>query len=245
MDRTSYFLKDLLTRAGQNGLIRIVNDIAGGDVRFLHVGAGAHADPLRDLIRHHRWRGAMVEPVPVLWNQLQQTYAGFEEVQFVQAVCAEAPATLEFCQVRRIDEMTWDGMRGLSSLDRFVTRAHFQSDAQFEHFIETVTVDVVTVDSLLDRLEMTRLDIVVIEALGAGHRVLRGFDVERYRPKLLILEQRHLAAETCARIDARMSVAGYRRFVGVLDTTYYLPEHFRPDELPVLLPFEAPFLALG
>jgi hypothetical protein len=244
MNRTSYFLKDMLTQAGQNALIRILDGSAGGDIRFLHVGAGSLGEPLRDFILHHPWRGALIEPVPALCDRLQQLYGRFEGVKLVQAVCAEAPGTERFWQVRRIEEMTWEGMRGLSSLDRYTTRAHFESDERFEHFVQEMTVDVVTVDSLLDRLEMPRVDIVVIETLNTGHRVLQGFDVDRYRPRLLIMEQRHLGAGIRARVDARMSVAGYRRFVGALETAYYLPEHFQPDELRVLMRFEDPFLAL-
>jgi FkbM family methyltransferase len=246
MVRDSYMLKDVITRAVQNFLIRIVNDETQGEVSFLQIGAndGMMSDPLCEAIRHNRWRGLMVEPVPALFEALKANYAGYPGLEFAQVACADAPGRLPFYQVRNLDDMTWDGMRGLSSFSRDLIRAHFASDEAFATFVEEVSVDVVTAGSLTETSALDRLDLVLIDTEGADYRVLRGLDLARYRPKLVMIEHLHLDTDDRNAMYGRFVGLGYRRFVGVMDSFFYLPELLGLEELQALAVFEAPPMSL-
>jgi FkbM family methyltransferase len=247
LDRSAYGLKDAITRAVQGFLIRVINEATKGEVFFVQVGAndGVMSDPLHEAIIHHDWRGALIEPVPLLFEALRRNYAGRDGLSFHRVACAETPGALPFYQVRNIEEMTWTDMRGTSSFSRDLIRSRFPSDEAFDKFVEQTTVEVVTLDNLLQTASLPRVDLVLIDTEGADHRVMQGFDVERHRPKLLMIEHAHLSAHDRAAIYLRMTKLGYRRFTGVLDSFFYHPAYFSPDELQVLAVFDTPLLSLS
>ena len=244
--RGPYLLRHLVSASLQGWLLRALQDKRQGDIFFLQIGAndGSTFDPLREAIRTHRWRGILVEPVPAMLEALQANYAGFPELAFEQVACAERAGVLPFYRIRNHQQHAWDGLKGLSSLNRDIMRPHFASDEEFARFVEEVPVEIVTAEDLLARHEVTRVDLVLIDTEGADARVLDGFAVERWLPDLMMLEHLHLSAEDRARVNRRMHDAGYRRCVGVMDTFYFQPSLCGMEELDTLAVFQNPFLSL-
>ena len=50
----------------------------------LHIG-GVFGDPLHPYIKRFAWRGVLVEPLPHLYRELIQTYAGMPGIRFENA----------------------------------------------------------------------------------------------------------------------------------------------------------------
>jgi FkbM family methyltransferase len=244
--RDPYFLRHLVTASLQGWLLHALREKRQGDVFFLQVGAndGRTHDPLHNAIRQHHWRGILVEPVPTMFEALQANYAGVPGLAFEQVACADRPGVLPFFRIRNHEQHAWDGVRGLSSLNRDIIRPHFASDEEFARFVEEVPVQIVTAEDLLARHGVARVDLVLIDTEGADARVLDGFAVERWRPEILMMEHLHLSPEDRARVNHRMHALGYLRCVGVMDTFYYQPSLCSMDELDTLAMFQNTFLSL-
>jgi len=55
-------------------------------------------------------------------------------------------------------------------------------------FIRTDTVDLKTVDDILEETQLPHVDFVSIDVEGLQLELLRGFNLEKYRPQLLLVE---------------------------------------------------------
>jgi len=73
--------------------------------------------------------------------------------------------------------------------------------------------------SLLDRRCVERIDVLHVDAESCDYEVLKQIDFERFRPKLILYEHRHLKADDRNAATALLSEEGYRLIdCGALDT---------------------------
>jgi FkbM family methyltransferase len=80
---------------------------------------------------------------------------------------------------------------GLSSTDRELASGNVFGDV-FEP--EEVRVETISLDDLLDREGVAKIDLLSLDIEGHEPKALAGFDIERFRPDLVVIE-RQLAAE--------------------------------------------------
>lgn len=69
------------------------------------------------------------------------------------------------------------------------------------------TVNVTTLDKLLKICEVDKVDFISIDTEGTELRVLKGFDIERWRPKLFVIENNFEDPE----IEDYLAVFGYSK----------------------------------
>ncbi len=139
---------------------------------YVEVGAN---DPVRQSQTWHLeqkgWRGALIEPIDELCDQLR---AARPHSTVVQAACG-AP-----------------GQQGVA--DFHVARASGQSTLTPGaanvgiDFARVIQVQVRTLDEILDDLKLPRLDFISIDVEGLQLEVLRGLTLARHRPRLLFIE---------------------------------------------------------
>lgn len=161
------------------------------DIFFIQVGAfdGVTNDPLHALIRRHHWSGILVEPQSVPFQELQRTYRGHSNLTFVQAAVSSTSgvstlhclpsdgnvqdwrmqqASLSRQQLRRFDERWPDSPAG------------------------SCAVRTVTITDLLDQHQVSKVDLLQIDAEGHDLEVLRGIDFSRAHPWVIQYEHHHL-----------------------------------------------------
>ena len=139
---------------------------------FIEVGAN---EPTKSSQTWHLerkgWRGVLVEPVPELCKELRRERP---HSVVVEAACGapeqRGSATLHVAE-------------GLarSTLDRNAVALNV-------NFTRTETVAVKTLDDILEELKPPRVDFVSIDVEGLQLDVLRGFDLQKYHPRLLLVE---------------------------------------------------------
>lgn len=149
---------------------------------FVEVGA---FDPVFQSQTYHLeivgWQGVLIEPEPSQADHLRKSRrAPVFEVACVGPEAAGGSARLL-------------SRRGLSTL-RFRER-----DAEPGAVID---VRCSTLDQVLDEAGIDRVDFLSIDVEGSEPDVLRGFEFSRYRPKLVLIDDRERFAETC-RLMAR------------------------------------------
>lgn len=86
-------------------------------------------------------------------------------------------------------------------------------------YVQTETVRLTTLDRLLEEADPPALDFVSIDVEGLQLEVLKGFNLDRYRPRLLFVEDHLLNWETHRHIRAH----GYRLVKRTQLNNWYIP----------------------
>ena len=139
---------------------------------FIEVGAN---DPVAlsqtYLLEQNGWAGILVEPQAACCARLREVR---KRARVVQAACGPP------------DQKGKARFRVAADHTRSVLAA--QEPAPETAFTGTVEVDVVTLDDLLAASGSPKPDFVSIDVEGAELGVLQGFDLGRYKPELLLIE---------------------------------------------------------
>lgn len=189
---------------------------ARGAPVFLNIGAndGVHYNPLQHRARvRGGWRGVMVEPNPAVFRRLAANYAGFDNVG-LENICigqADGKATFHIpAPPAAYDNPVLDQ---IGSLDRaHVVRhlsAFFPDLENPENWVQDIEVETLTVDSLLRRRGLERVDMLVTDAEGYDAVILGDIDLNRLSPAAVLFERKHMPAPDRERIDAKFADAGY------------------------------------
>jgi FkbM family methyltransferase len=125
------------------------------------------------------WSGLCVEPASVNYEKLERRYRG-TTVQTVRAAVADYVGEAEL-QVAEIPGSEAWGSDTSTLLDG-------QMKKWPSYRWSTERVPVRTLDSLLECGQAPAVDLISIDVEGAEAAVLRGFDLARYRPRVMIVE---------------------------------------------------------
>jgi FkbM family methyltransferase len=189
---------------------------------FVEVGSndGEQHDHLRPLILSREWRGLMVEPVPYVFERLENNYGGIDRVTLVNLAIADRDGELPFFHLREAapDEQVPDWYHGTGSFSRDAVLGHAKNIPDVEDRLVTTTVPCVKFDSLLARYDVDRVDLLLVDTEGYDWELLRGIDLAAVRPRLVVYEHFHLDPGDRADALARFAELGYETLEEGLDT---------------------------
>lgn len=153
------------------------------------------------------WRGILVEPLPERADELRKKRPG-SQVFEVACGSPEQVGEAKF-YIGEADQ--------LSSLQKHI-------DDPNVHYKTSITVKVRTLDSILEEAKAERVDFISIDTEGTELDVLKGFSLERWKPRLLLIEDKvHSLAKHCY-IKRR----GYRLVKRTSVNNWYIPENAEP-----------------
>ena len=170
---------------------------------FIDVGAN---DPRGGsqtwLLEQNGWRGILVEPLSGLYDRL---ISARPRSKVWQAACS-AP------------DKRGTAVLHVASHDGFSTLQP-QRDSQGVEFNLAETVQVVTLDDILEQEGNPRVDFVSIDVEGGEVDVLRGFSLERHQPALVLIEDgvRNLDKHRA------MTARGYKLVKRTVLNNWYVP----------------------
>lgn len=150
------------------------------DYKGVMVEVGAGPAVYISMSKHFResgWRCISVDPNPKFVEQHKKLeheiypFACSSEIKKGQFKIVRAPNTHEETN----DGCSW------SAID---TRYSFPSDAK----VETIDVDIITLDTLLESIDIDKIDYLSIDTEGWEIDVMKGFDHNKYQPKVIVLE---------------------------------------------------------
>jgi len=184
----------------------------GGQKDGFFVDIGAN-EPQRGsqtwFLEERGWRGILIEPQARLCERLRQARP---KSQVFQVACGApgAPSEVPFFTAET---------PGHSGLVKNLVDAT-------TNYIGTEMVKVTTLDAILSQAGNPAIDFVTMDVEGTQFDVLRGFDLQRHRPKLLLVED-HLYDLKAHRYLGR---AGYRLAKRTGLNNWYVPKEssFRP-----------------
>jgi FkbM family methyltransferase len=190
---------------------------------YVDVGA---CEPTRDSVTKHfydrDWSGINVEPQQHLHARLAA-----ERPRDVNLRCAigTRPGTARLT--------AFPGDDGLGTLDDQVARQH----EQFGKPSLSVQVEVRSLESVLESHAWGPIDFIKIDVEGREGDVLRSFDLDRWRPRALVIEATYpdTTSPTCGQWEDQLTEAGYVRtlFDGLNCFYARADDYLRADQLSV------------
>jgi len=127
------------------------------------------------------WKGILIEPIPELFSEIVEKRPNSKAYK---VACSSpenvgaAELKIPFVSEGRIDT-------GKASLEVEIDHGGFPG-------YRKEIVKVVTLDSILEGDNIQKIDFLSIDVEGTELDVLRGFNLEKYRPRLILLEDRLL-----------------------------------------------------
>ncbi len=172
---------------------------------FVEVGANdPKALSTTWLLEKVGWRGILVEPLPDLCEMLRRERPD-SQVFPVAVSSADKEGEADF-----FVKGAYSSLRKNGKDERTV-------------YDSAIRVKVVTLDSLLEETKAPRIDFISIDTEGTEYDVLQGFDITRYKPSLLMVED----AVYTLQVHDYLRHMGYRLLRRTGSNNWYVPEDHR------------------
>ncbi len=212
----------------QNPFEKAVKKVNHQNFTFIQIGAcdGKSFDPIFKLIQKYHWTGVLVEPIPFYFKQLQENYKGIQNLTFVNKAISDKngisnmytidPAGFEelpewvkgisslSTDRNALDEAYWTTGRGK------VHRDKGYSYETLKKYIKEIPIECITVDQLLQGAGIQHFDLLQIDAEGHDYVILKQFDLNKYRPKIIHFEFANLSDEEKSKATLKLKQAGYQ-----------------------------------
>lgn len=187
------------------------------DLCFIQAGAndGVSHDPIREfVIRNPKWKGVFVEPLPSMFTLLERNYRYARQpgLHFLQAAISDR---LDMATVWKIKDEVYNrypvAARGMASFDKTHLTKHFpENDANKESHLEGVDVPCVTYSYIVEKYELNRVDLFVLDVEGHEPTILRQVPLAGpVSPKIILFEVDHIAPSTQQELIDRFQQSGY------------------------------------
>jgi FkbM family methyltransferase len=152
---------------------------------FVQIGAndGVRADPIHRLVIRHRLHGLAVEPLPDMFNALQQTYRNYPEVSLANVAVHRTDREVVLHRVRS-DAQVDDWAHGIASIN---PRHHELSGTQAT-MITTERVPAISLEGLLDAYSVTRCDAFLVDTEGYDSEIISMLLDTSLRPSIVLFE---------------------------------------------------------
>jgi FkbM family methyltransferase len=207
---------------GQYGQDRIFHEELFGDRRdgvFVDVGAhdGVSFSNTLFFERELAWKGLCIEPIPEIFDSLAKN----RSASCVRACVSREAGSRKFLRVRGYAEML-SGM-----IDSYDPRHSLRIRSEVGDSggsMETIDVQAVRLDALLNSHGIKSIDLLCIDVEGAEIEALASFDLARVRPAVVCVENNYLDPEIW-RILRRARYVPYAR---IRQDEIYLASEFAP-----------------
>jgi FkbM family methyltransferase len=159
---------------------------------IVQVGAcdGTTNDPIFHHVAQGSVRAILIEPNPLAFVRLQKSYAGLQNVTFIQAAVAGEDGEAYLYRVIETGESKSE--IDLSLQFSSLYREHLETHGKKPHEIERIVVPCRSLASLVTELGITTIDLLQIDAEGFDAEVVRMALKMRVRPSCINFEHRHL-----------------------------------------------------
>jgi FkbM family methyltransferase len=183
----------------QFGEDRILAEIFADRVEGCCVEVGANdgrTGSASYLFEKRGWRCLLVEPIPALAQRIREHRTS----TVVNCAASSSEGEAKF--------FVAEGVDAVSGLDLTPDRMEWIRRAGGT--IREITVRTATLDSLLEEAGFTQLEFVTIDVEGHELSVLEGFDLETYRPRIVIVEDNSVNGNVS--VARHMADHGYVHF---------------------------------
>jgi len=179
------------------------------DFFVVQIGAndGITHDPIHKFIKRDRWKGVLLEPQPeVFRNSLSKIYKNHPGLHPICAAIGHKDGSQKLYKIG-FSSMRW--ATGLASFSQEKIKKLFD-DGIIQKNCEKLgikiptdpaeqisyeEVEVISPDTLIKKYNISKIDLLQIDAEGYDLEVIRIFDIEKTKPRAIIFENENLNSE--------------------------------------------------
>ena len=189
----------------------VVESMLTPDFQVLQIGAndGFSDDPASESIRGHRLRALLVEPILPIYRKLVAYYAGFPQVTCENCAIGREDGAMTLYTVRPDPRLPTYVTR-LASFDRHIILKQRGTVPNIAKFIEPVQVPSMTLQTLLRKHDVRRLDWLQLDTEGFDFEILKMLFQTQLRPSIISFETAHLSRYDKLACAAALHREGYR-----------------------------------
>jgi len=182
------------------------------DVHFIQIGSfdGETGDPLRRLIKKHRWKGVLVEPMRASFERLETLYAGCDHVVLENSAVGDRDGEVDFWYLDPAGAAVlppW--YKQISSFSKEHVLKHADYCPEIEEYVTSCRVNSITWGTLLEKHDLGRINLLHIDAEGFDYEIIKQVDLGPNRPAVILYEDVHLSDEDRAACQGLLEDAGY------------------------------------
>jgi FkbM family methyltransferase len=168
------------------------------DIYFLEIGAfdGRSFDTLYKYTHSNTWAGLFVEPIKEYYDLLKLNFENIENKQFENSAITEQNKDYEI--KRLVGGQNWK--KGSSTL--------LDNDNSNKYEYETETINGITFNTLVEKYNITKIDILQIDTEGYDLKILEQI-IPLFLPKFIRVEQRHLKPKDKTKMKKLLVSCGY------------------------------------
>lgn len=199
-------------------------------LNLLQIGAnnGIQDDPFRESIIKYQINSYLLEPIPEYYNMLIHNYAEYNWVKCYNIAITNEDGENEMLYVPPVSYLpewtrglgTFDtsknflgGMSGLGTEqnDYQLTEDHSQTDfyKAIKNIAKTVTVKTNTLNTFLNTINLSHIDIYASDTEGFDWVVFNQLDLNKFSPKIIFMETHTLGSEQNSLINNKLIKHGY------------------------------------
>lgn len=185
----------------------------GPNLEFIQVGAndGSFGDPLRKYVLKFPWHGVLVEPQPDVFVRLCANYAEVgDRLIFENAAIASGVSEIAMYRVGAAGSAAAYS-ESVSSMDPKVAARQLKVR---KSQLERILVPCTTLDRLVEKHGIKKIDILQIDAEGQDCKVLTTLDLSRHTPLIVQFEHGHLPFREVDAAVQYLARHGYRVLYG-------------------------------
>jgi FkbM family methyltransferase len=195
------------------------------DIFVLKIGAndGISHDPLGTLLlTDARYRGLLVEPIPMNAAMLRTNYGTCGRFTIEQAAVAAASGPVNMYYVdesalKLIGAANPNWVRCVASLDRLHVLKHLAPEMHAA--VKETLVECLAVNALLSRNNIQKIDLLHIDAEGFDYVILRQFDFTTFHSRIVLFEHTQQSSQDRRAAKTMMELAGYK--VEQMETDFF------------------------
>jgi FkbM family methyltransferase len=183
------------------------------DFFVLQIGAcdGVTYDPIHKWIKKYGWRGILVEPQKEMFEKLKRNYDHNHKLIFENVAVAEDNRDRTLYTIKD-ENMNADWHYAIGSL---LTNFY---GGEGKDMMKAETVHCITFDGLLDRHQVSHIDLLQMDVDGYDYELIKLFDFERIKPQLFRYEHMHLRPSERLACKKYLSQYGYKTMEMAGDT---------------------------
>ena len=186
------------------------------EIAFIQIGSndGISVDPLREfIVGSPKWHGALVEPVPQIFERLRRNYSYLHgrKLTFFNVAVSKQSGTRQFWKIKDayLHEFPLFAYQ-VGSFDRQHVLKHFPSMADLESKLEAIEVPCKTYAEIKDQAGLSTVDVLHLDVEGHEQDILSSINFNGSKPLIILFEISHMAASSKREVFRLLQSHGYR-----------------------------------
>ncbi len=187
------------------------------NIFVVQIGAmdGINFDDTREYLDKYQWDALLVEPIPEIFNKLKNNFKDRTNYIFEQCAIGNHDGQIEMLTVP-LDVIEKEGLHpGFMGVSTQYPPKNgfgydFQNDIDVKNkFGVSVIVPCLTLDTLLKKHNLSKVDIFICDAEGYDWEIFKNFDFVNYHPYFIRLEYINLTNSEKDLIKNKLEQNGY------------------------------------